>query len=173
MVPFTFLPVYARESLHFDYAISTSFVSFIAIFSIAGQLTLGPLSDSLGRVRILILCSIIMGTACLGMLLSEHAVWLYVTSGFFGLAYGAVWPVYAAAASDFFPSNQIGSVVGLWTVLLGLGSLVSPVICGWTIDLSGGYTWVFLLGLLSGLLSIVFLILAQQNAKDRAGPCND
>lgn len=107
------------------------------------------------------MCSIIMGTACLSMLLFDQAAWLYVATGFFGLAYGAVWPVYAAVASDFFPGNQIGSVVGLWTVLLGLGSLASPVICGWTIDLYGGYTWTFLLGLLSGLLSIVFLLLSQ------------
>lgn len=157
LVPFTFLPVYAREALQFDYATSTRFVSLIAFFGIAGQLTLGPFSDRLGRINVLMLCGAIMGTACLGMSFSPNVWWLYGMTSFFGLAYGAVWPVYAAAASDFFPSNQTGSVVGLWTVFLGIGSIVSPVICGWTIDLTGVYTWTFLLGLASGLASTLCL----------------
>ncbi|MCF8025338.1 MAG: MFS transporter [Desulfobacteraceae bacterium] len=157
LVPFTFLPVYAREALHFDYATSTRFVSLIAFFGIAGQLTLGPWSDRMGRVNVLMLCGAIMGIACLGMSFSPNKWWLYGMTSFFGLAYGAVWPVYAAAASDFFPSNQTGSVVGLWTVFLGLGSIVSPVVCGWTIDITGVYTWAFILGLASGLASTLCL----------------
>jgi MFS family permease len=157
LVPFTFLPVYSREALQFDYATSTRFVSLIAFFGIAGQLTLGPLSDRLGRVNIMMVCSTIMAIACLGMITSAAEWWLYAAASFYGLAYGAVWPVYAAAASDFFPSSQTGSVVGLWTVFLGLGSIVSPVLCGWTIDISGVYTWAFFLGILSGAFSTLIL----------------
>ena len=98
-----------------------------------------------------------MGTACLGMGLFPDKWWLYGTTSFFGLAYGAVWPIYAAAAADFFPSNQTGSVVGLWTVFLGLGSIISPVLCGWTIDITGAYTWSFILGMGSGLASTLCL----------------
>ncbi len=158
LVPFTFLPVYATESLHLDYAVSTRFVGIIALMGVIGQLTLGPLSDIIGRGKVMILCSSIMGTACLGMALAGTAGTLYAAAGFYGLAYGAVWPMYAAAASDSFPRNQTGSVVGLWTVFLGLGSIISPVICGWTIDITGVYTWAFLLGLLAGFFSIGFLI---------------
>jgi MFS family permease len=168
LVPFTFLPVYARESLHFDYATSTRFISLIALFGIAGQLTLGTLSDRMGRVHVLMLCGLIMGTACLGMSLSPNEWWLYGMTSFYGLAYGAVWPVYAAAAADLFPSSQTGSVVGLWTVFLGLGSIVSPVICGWTIDLTGIYTWAFLLGLASGLASTLCLARIQIRAAHQA-----
>lgn len=158
LVPFTFLPVYATESLHLDYAVSTRFVGIIALMGVIGQLTLGPLSDRIGRGKVMILCSSIMGTACLGMALAGTAGTLYAAAGLYGLAYGAVWPMYAAAASDSFPRNQTGSVVGLWTVFLGLGSIISPVICGWTIDITGVYTWAFLLGLLAGFFSIGFLI---------------
>ena len=168
LVPFTFLPVYARESLHLDYATSTRFISLIALFGIAGQLTLGTLSDRMGRVHVLMLCGLIMGTACLGMSLFPNEWWLYGMTSFYGLAYGAVWPVYAAAAADLFPSSQTGSVVGLWTVFLGLGSIISPVICGWTIDLTGIYTWAFLLGLASGLASTLCLARIQIRAAHQA-----
>jgi MFS family permease len=158
LVPFTFLPVYARESLHLTYAVSTRFVAIIALFSIVGQLILGTLSDKVGRVNVMMICGIIMGAACLGMLVSNSAWMLYVFTGFYGLGYGAVWPVYAAAASDFFSKSYTGSVVGLWTVFLGIGSIVSPVLCGWTIDTTGNYTWALMLGLFSGLFSTLLLL---------------
>jgi MFS family permease len=75
----------------------------------------------------------------------------------YGMGYGAVWPLYAAAASDFFPKSKAGSIVGIWTVFLGGGFIVAPVLCGWTIDVTGSYIWTFLMGVCSGLLSALFL----------------
>jgi MFS family permease len=158
LVPFTFLPVYAKESLGLPYAAATRFVAIIALCGIAGQLALGTLSDTIGRIRVMMLCGLIMGLACLTMALSPSPWILYVCTGFYGLGYGAVWPVYGAAASDFFSKAHTGGIVGLWTVFLGVGSVVSPVLCGWTIDLTGGYTWALVLGLLSGLLSAIVLL---------------
>jgi predicted MFS family arabinose efflux permease len=167
IIPFTFLPVYAREALGLPYALSTRFVAVIALSGIVGQLTLGPLSDTMGRIRVMVICGLIMGTACLGMSFAQDRWTLYTLTGVYGWGYGAVWPVYAAAARDFFAKAQTGAIVGLWTVFLGLGSVVSPVVCGWTIDRTGDYTWAFLLGLLSGLLSALVLIGAAGRRRDR------
>ena len=157
LVPFTFLPVYTREVLDFAYATSTRFPAFIALFGIVGQLTLGTLSDGIGRAKVLMICGSIMGVACLGMTYFDSAWWLFAATAFYGLGYGAVWPVYAAAAADYFPKGLAGSVVGLWTVYLGVGSIISPVVCGWTIDITGSYRWTFYLGLFSGILSVLLL----------------
>ncbi len=159
LIPYTFLPVYSREALHFSYAASTRFIVVIGLLALVGQLFLGPLSDMVGRVKIMIACGILMGAGCLGMGYSHSSWTINLYTGLFGLGYGAVWPVYAAAASDFFPKKQSGSVVGLWTVFLGVGSVASPVVCGWIIDMTGTYTWPFLLGLLSGVLSAFLLLL--------------
>jgi MFS family permease len=158
IIVFTFLPIYAREALELSYALSTRFVAVIALSGIVGQLTLGPLSDTMGRIRVMVICGLIMGAACLGMGVVRAPWALYALAAFYGWGYGAVWPVYAAAAGDFFDKSQTGGIVGLWTVFLGLGSVVSPVVCGWTIDHTGAYTWAFLLGLFSGLLSAVVLL---------------
>jgi MFS family permease len=159
LVPFTFLPVYARESLGLPYASATRFVAIIALCGIGGQLTLGMLSDAWGRVRVMKLCGTIMGLGCLGMVLARYPWVLYGCTGLYGLGYGAVWSVYGAAASDFFSKAHTGGIVGLWTVFLGAGSIVSPVVCGWTIDASNGdYTWALTLGLISGVLSAVVLL---------------
>jgi MFS family permease len=159
IILFTFLPVYSRESLSVTYAASTRFISIIAFFGITGQLLLGPLSDKVGRIRIMITCSMIMGAASLGILLADSVWLLYLLTGCYGIGYGAVWPVYAAAASDLFPKRHSGGVVGLWTVFLGLGSIVAPVTCGWMVDQTGSYDWVFILALTAGSLS-AFILLA-------------
>jgi MFS family permease len=158
IIIFTFLPVYAHEALALPYALSTRFVAVIALSGIVGQLTLGPLSDTMGRIRTMAICGVIMAAACLGMSIVRDRRALYALTAFYGWGYGAVWPVYAAAARDFFDKSQTGGIVGLWTVFLGLGSVISPVVCGWTIDRTGDYIWAFLLGLFSGLLSAVILL---------------
>jgi MFS family permease len=166
LIPYTFLPVYARDALQLSYPASTRFVGIIALCGVAGQLTLGPLSDRVGRLRVMIICGLVMGLGCLAMALARNPSHLYAATAFYGCGYGAVWPVYAAAASDFFPKDHTGGVVGLWTFLLGLGSIFSPVICGLTIDVTGEYRWALLLGLLSGILSGVLLFVL--NARRRA-----
>ena len=159
LVPFTFLPVYAREALGLEFGVSTGLVGIIALFGIGGQLTIGPLSDHLGRIRAMILCGFIMGCGCLAMGMADGARGLQVAAAFFGLGYGAVWPMYGAAASDLFSKGWSGSVIGLWTMLLGIGSILSPILCGWTIDVSGSWFRVFLLGVSSGIGSAAILTL--------------
>lgn len=158
VIPFTFVPVYAREVFGLPYSETTRFVAVMALSGIAGQLTLGPLSDSVGRIRVMMICGGIVAGACMGFALSAQPWMLYIGSGCFGYGYGAVWSAYGAAASDFFPKAYTGGIVGLWTFLLGVGSVISPVVCGWTIDATGSYAWAFALGLVSGLLSAIMLL---------------
>jgi MFS family permease len=167
IIPFTFLPVYAREVLTLPYEVSTRFVALIALSGVVGQFTLGPLSDRVGRVRVMVLCGLIMGMACPGMALVPDTFFLYAFTICYGFGYGAVWPVYAAAATDFFSRKNTGGIVGLWTVFLGVGSIVSPVVCGWSIDTSGRYVWVFMLGLASGVLSSVLLLFGINRRKKK------
>ncbi len=158
IIPYGFVSVFAREALGVPYETATRYVAVMALAGVAGQLTLGPLSDTIGRIRVMMICALIMGAACLGLALSTRPWMLYLFCSCFGCGYGAVWSAYGAAASDFFPKEHTGGIVGLWTCLLGVGSVLSPVICGWTIDVSGGYTWAFLLGLFCGILSALVLV---------------
>ena len=158
IIPYGFVSVFAREALGLPYAVATRFVAVIALSGIVGQLTLGPMSDTIGRVRVMMICALIMGVACLGLALSTQSWMVYLSCGIFGCGYGAVWAAYAASASDFFPKEYTGGVVGLWTLMLGVGSVISPVVSGWTIDVSGGYVWAFVLGLVFGLLSTLVLL---------------
>lgn len=158
LVPYTFLSVYATEGLRQPYTVATRLIAVIAIAGVVGKLVLGIASDAMGRVRMMILCNLLLGGGCLGMACFTDIIWIYCATIVFGLGFGAVWPVYAAAAPDFFDPRSAGSVIGLWTVFLGIGSILSPVACGWAIDHTGGYGWVFVMGALGSILGVLFLL---------------
>lgn len=158
LVPYTFLSVYATEGLNQSYSVATRLIAVIAISGVVGKLVLGIASDAIGRIRMMILCNFLLGSGCLAMVCFTDTIWIYTATIVFGIGFGAVWPVYAAAAPDFFDPRSAGSVIGLWTVFLGVGSILSPVACGWAIDHTGGYTWVFTMGALGSVLGIGFLL---------------
>ena len=158
LVPFTFLGLYAGEELGLQYSAATRLFSLIAIAGMAGKLVLGILSDRWGRVPVMMICGVCLGAGCLG-LVHCGALWLKIVAVvLIGIGFGAVWPVYAAAAVDFFPRTAAGSVIGLWTFFMGIGSIVSPVVCGWSIDITGSYTMAFNMGFAVALLSVAALV---------------
>lgn len=158
LVPYTFLAAYATEELRMPYSSGARFITLMAVAGMAGKLVLGVLSDRLGRIPVMMVCGLLMGAGCCGVGNFAYIPAKFVSVALFGVGFGAVWPVYAAAAADYFDRSATGSVIGLWTVFLGLGSILSPVICGWSIDTSGSYRWAFNIGWISALISVMLLI---------------
>jgi len=157
IIPFTFLSTYAVQELSFPYESAALLITIIGAGGITGKLTLGPLSDKLGRIRIMALCAILISGGCLGMAFSHG--WLLIGITFiYGLGYGACWALYAACASDFFSRQAAGGIIGLWTFLLGIGSIVGPVIAGWTADVTGTLMWAFIIAMAGGIASLLLLI---------------
>jgi MFS family permease len=94
----------------------------------------------------------------------QRYVILVLCTFVFGIGYGAIWPVYAASAADFFSKKSAGSVVGLWTIYLGVGSMLSPIMTGWTIDATSGYAWAFILAMISAAISLLLLLPISKRA---------
>ena len=87
-----------------------------------------------------------------------HWAWvILIVSSIFGVFYAVAWPLYAAAASDFFPRGATGSVLGFWTIFYGLGLSLSPTLGGYIADLTGTFTWSFLMAAITGVLATFFL----------------
>jgi MFS family permease len=89
---------------------------------------------------------------------------LLLSGVIFGFGYGAIWALYAASARDFFPVEQTGSVIGLWTLYLGIGSIISPIAAGWIIDHTGGYRGAFFLVTASALVASLLLVPINKNS---------
>jgi MFS family permease len=158
LIPFTFLVTYATQELTIPYASAAGLLVVIAITGATGKLILGYVSDRAGRVKIMMLCGLLTASGTLGMAYAHKFSMLFIFSVIFGIGYGTLWPVYAASARDLFPKDYSGSVIGLWTLYHGLGSIISPVLSGWIIDATGNYVWAFILAMLGSFLSLLLLV---------------
>jgi MFS family permease len=157
MMPFTFISTFAVQELSFSYDSATMLVTIIGAGGLVGKLTLGPISDKVGRIKIMIICAILISGGCLAIAFTNGLV-LMVFTFVFGFGYGAVWSMYAACASDFFPNQGAGGIIGLWTFYLGFGLLTSPVIGGWLADTTGTLMFSFIGAAVAGILSLLLIL---------------
>jgi MFS family permease len=156
-IPFTFLNTYAVRELAFSYDTAAIIFTLLGVGAIISKVSFGPLSDRTGRLKMMFLCGVLIALGCLGMAY-RNAVTLFISVFIFSMGYGAVWALYAATASDYFARDSAGTIVGLWTLFLGVGLIVSPSISGWVADATGTLTWSFGLGAVGGLMSTMLLI---------------
>lgn len=157
LIPFAFLSTYAAQELAFPYEVATRLVTVIGIGAIVGKLTLGPLSDKIGRIKVMMLCAALIAVGSLGIAYGQGMI-LTLFTAVFSLGYGAAWSMYAASASDYFSKESAGSTVGLWTVYLGIGSIFSPIIAGWIADTTGTLSWSFVLAAVGAVISLFLLV---------------
>jgi len=157
IIPFTFLSTYATEGQGFSYQLASNLITAIGVGAIISKVGLGPLSDRVGRIKVMMLCAVLIALGSLGMVFFDK-VWLFATSVVFSLGYGVIWAMYAAAASDFFPRGSAGTTVGLWTMFLGVGSVLAPIVSGWIADVTGDLAWSFALAAGAALLSFLLLL---------------
>jgi sugar phosphate permease len=157
LVPFTFLSTYAVEELQQPYVAASRLIMVIGLGAVAGKLTLGALSDRTGRVRMMMLCSVLLTAGDLGFFFFEGAA-LWVFTGVFSLGYGTCFAMYAASAADYFSAEDTGGIVGLWTMFLGIGSVLAPVVSGWSADTTGTLSWSFVIAAGAGALSLLLLL---------------
>ena len=157
LIPFTFLSTYAAQEQGFTSETAARLITVNGAGALVGKLVLGAISDKAGRIRIMMLCSLLVAAGCIGMAFAEGNV-LFFFAAVFSPGFGAFWPMYAAVASDYFPKKNAGSIIGLWTVFIGVGSILSPVIAGWIADSSGTLSWSFVLASSGAVLSLMLLI---------------
>ena len=158
IIPFTFLISYTTQKLMIPYASATSLLLAMAVAGAIGKLILAHISDRVGRIKIMMLCGLLTALGSLGMAYARELSVLWIFSAVFGIGYGTLWAVYAASARDLFPGNLSGTILGLWTLFHGVGSVIAPVLSGWTIDATGTYYWAFMLAVSASIVSLLLLL---------------
>jgi sugar phosphate permease len=162
LIPLTFISTYAVQELKFRYDVATRLITSIAIASIVGKLVLGHLSDSLGRMKTIIICEILIVLGNLGVVYFPKFLTINLSMAIFGFGHGAIWPLYALCAPDYFSKSSAGFIVGFWTLFLGIGFILSPIIAGWIADVTGMFMWSFILAVATALISMFLLFLVRK-----------
>lgn len=145
-VAYTFLVTYTTKELEMGYIVASMLVTVSALCGIPGALILPALSNRLGRWRTLVVSNLMLAFILSAFVLVKSNVFLLALSAVaFGVFSGGIWPIYAACAADYFSPTVAGTVLGFWTTLYGLGSIISPPIAGYLADVYGTFFWSFIM----------------------------
>jgi sugar phosphate permease len=154
-----FIVTYGNLELQYPFAQAARLASAIAFSGIPGALLLPILSDFIGRKKCLVVISAGMTVSVL-LIIWAGSTWsaLMAAVSVYGVFYASVWPMYAAAAADFFPREATGTVLGFWTIFYGCSLALAPVAGGYIADVTGTFHYSFLAGAISGFLAMLFLL---------------
>jgi len=123
--------------------------------SIAGRIGGGLLADRYGAKPTLIAGLALQAAMIVGYLFARDVGSFVALALVFGVAYGAVMPLYALVTREYFGEKVMGSAYGavflISTLGMGLGSFAGGVIY----DRLGSYAWLFLASFAIGAMAVV------------------
>ena len=136
-VPAYFMQIYALRS-GFDEATATYTLAAAALGNFVFLLPLMLLSDRVGRLPVLVGCTVVAGIAPLGILSANgNATILLTYIALMGASAGAVFGLVFAILGDRFAGNALVLGTALFGVLYAAGSIVGPLIHGGMIEMFG------------------------------------
>lgn len=160
-IPFVHLVPYAQDH-GLSRATAVTIFGLLGIGSTAGRFMLGNVADRIGRRRMLAVA--FMGSALMQLWwLTSTASWqLAIFAFIFGACYGAFVAVYPALTVDYFGGRNASGIIGILYTGAALGTFLGPKLAGDAFDMFGSYTVPIVIGAVTALLAIVFVLLAPE-----------
>ena len=154
-----FIVTYGNLELKYSFPQAAQLASGIAFSGIAGAFLLPLLSDYIGRKKCLLIINGGM-TGSILLIIWAGRTWpsLFAAACIFGVFYAAAWPMYAAAAGDFFPRGATGTVLGFWTIFYGFSLVLAPALGGYIADQTGTFRYSFSVAVFTGCLAVLFIL---------------
>ena len=136
--------------------------STISIFQILGIVCGGYLGDRFNKRLICVCCMIFHGTGMLILAFFDEYFLLILFAMFHGLAWGIRGPQMVAIRADYFGPESFGRLMGISSLVVMLGMMGGPIICGIVVDHYGIYQNAFLsIGIIS-MIGAIFFYMARK-----------
>jgi MFS family permease len=132
---------------------------------VAGRLTMGPISDRIGRKPALVFGTAAQAVAFVAYAQVASVEGLAAATVAFGYSYGAVSTLFPAAVADFFGRATAGSIVGFLFMTAGSMAAWGPVAAGAIYDAFGSYAPAFQLSAASNLVAALVLSATRMPAR--------
>ncbi|MBI3249602.1 MAG: MFS transporter [Deltaproteobacteria bacterium] len=160
-VPFVHIVAYARD-LGFSPTQGALAVSLMGLCAFVGSLSLGPLSDRIGRKQGLRISLILQVVAFLLFLSANSLGQLYCGAAAFGFFYGSMATLFPALIGDFFSRLHAGTITGFLFAGAGILGAWGPMIAGYLRDTSGSYHVAFMCSIATSVVALSLFLLTPK-----------
>jgi MFS family permease len=150
-----FLVARLEDDSGFTSAQATAMFSLVGVFAAFGGMTLGSLSDRIGR-RVTLTTSFTLFAACALLLLTGRQPWVAVASAGIGLMFSGMPTLITAHIVHHTDATTYGPAFSAATLAFGVTQMISPQIGGVIADALGSFAWVFALSATVSLMGAVF-----------------
>ena len=164
------LLAFYQEQWHFPAAVLTLAFAVYAIGFLAAMLTVGSLSDHVGRRPVLIGALLVQVVSTLMFLVAPDIGWVIAARVVQGLATGAATSAFTAALAELAPPNRkkLGSILG--SVGMTAGLAVGALLAGFAIQFApGANTIIFAVLTVVTILGIVVVAFSPESVTRTPG----
>jgi len=117
----------------------------IGLLSIVSGFIWGSVSDAIGRKYGLALVYGLQGICFMTFGVWKAAPGYYLSALLFAMTAWSIPAIMAAACGDYVGSRLAPAALGFVTLFFGVGQAVGPALTGYIGDVTGSYTWAFVL----------------------------
>jgi len=139
-------------------------LSVVVGASAPGKILSGTISDNFSARLAALMSVVCLGLAIVGLLIvTPRSDLLYGVAVVFGLGFGGIFNAPPMIVFEYFGTQQVGSVLGLFLVFFGLGTSSGGVLAGYLFDRTHQYVLPFSVDLaLAGTALLLLLASARQ-----------
>lgn len=129
-------------------------VSSALLGSIVGALCTGPISDIVGRKKMIAAAAVIFSIGIIGAALAANVAALISSRLILGIAVGIATVIVPVYIAEIAPAQGRGAFTGLFQVMIYAGVLASSIV-GLALAPYGAWRWMFAIGLLPALTMFI------------------
>lgn len=161
----TFLPVFAKEVLHGSSETFTALLCFSGVGAICGALIVAGLAKTKNQGRTALLMLILLGVATIVFARSTSVILSCVTIFFAGAAMIAVFASITSLVQAITEDSMRGRVMSVYNVAFRGGMPFGMLIVGKLIPIYTAPATMSVVGVLTGLLGLYFLLIHRRVAR--------
>jgi EmrB/QacA subfamily drug resistance transporter len=133
----------------------------------------GAAGDRYGRMRLLVLGTLLFGIASIGCAVAPSLAWLLAGRAVQGIGAALLMPNSLAILGASFSGEARGRAIGIWAAMGAVMGAAGPVLGGWLID-GVGWRAIFLINLPPAIGAILLALIFVRDARaERNSPALD